>query len=46
MLKIYTKQNTGLQFLNDSKALMNTQMIWMIFMKIFKNKIQIKNKKY
>ena len=28
------------------KMLRNTQMIWMIFKKILKNKIQIKNEKY
>ena len=29
-----------------NKLLLNTQMIWMIFTKILKNTVQVKNKKY
>ena len=56
MLKIHMKQNinfqlkkrerTGLKYSNDPKFLLNTQMIWMIFIKTLKNTIQIKNVKY
>ena len=32
------KRNRGLKYLNDLKAF-NTQMIWIVFMKIFNNTI-------
>ena len=40
------KESAGLKDFNDSKAFMNTQMIWMIFVKPLKNINQIKNVKY
>ena len=40
------RESTGLSNFNDSKLLLNTQMIWMIFMTILKNTIQIKKVKY
>ena len=43
---INKQESKGLKYLNDSKALFNTQMMWMIFIKTFKNAIQIKNAKY
>ena len=45
-LLIKKREITGLKYLNDSKALLNAQMIWMIFIKTFKNTIQIRNGKY
>ena len=45
-LLINKKESTGLKYLNDSKTLLNTQMIWMIFIKTLKNIIQVKNEKY
>ena len=45
-LLINIRESTGLQYLNDSKLLLNTQMIWMIFIKILKIIIQMKNEKY
>ena len=45
-LLINKRISTGLKHFNDSKAFLNTQMIWMLFIKILKNTIQIKNKKY
>ena len=54
MLKIHTKENINF-FLNKWKStgilmilklFLNTQIIWMIFIKILKNKTQIKNAKY
>ena len=44
-LLIKKRESTGLKYLNlnYSKDLLNTQMIWMISMKIMKNTIQIKN---
>ena len=45
-LLINKRESAELKYLNDSKILLNTQVIWMIFMKIFKNTIQIKNEKY
>ena len=44
--KINKKGSTDLKHLNDLKLLLNTRMIWMIFIKISKNRIQIKNVKY
>ena len=38
-------KSTELKHFNDSKALLNTQVIWMMFIKRLKNKIQIKNVK-
>ena len=46
LLKCYIRERTGLKYLNDSKAFLNIQMIWMIFVKTLKVIIQIKNKKY
>ena len=46
LLKIYIRERTGLKYLNDSKAFLNIQMIWMIFVKTLKVIIQIKNEKY
>ena len=50
------KQNFNCQLIGEKvqdlsvlmiqKLLLNSQMIWMIIMKILKNTIQIKNKKY
>ena len=45
-LPIYKRESTGIKHLNDSKALLNTQIIWMIFIKILKNTTQIQNEKY
>ena len=45
-LLINKRGSADLKYLNDSKAFLNTQMIWMIYIKILKNTIQIKNKKY
>ena len=44
-LLIKKRESTGLKYLNlnYSKDLLNTQMIWMISMKIMKNTVQIKN---
>ena len=42
-LLINKRENTGLMI---QKNLLSTQMIWMIFIKILKNTIQIKNEKY
>ena len=36
---------TGLKHFNDQKLLLNTQMIWMMFIKTLKNIIPIKNEK-
>ena len=56
MLKIHMKQNINFQLANKKvktknilmilKLLLNTQMIWMIFTKILKNKIEIRKLKY
>ena len=43
ILKIHLKQNF---ILIIQKLLLNTRMIWMIFMKVLKNEIQIKTGKY
>ena len=45
-LLIYKRESTGIKHLNDSKALLNTQIIWMIFIKILENTTQIQNEKY
>ena len=45
-LLINKRENTGLKHLNDSKAFLNTRMIWIIFMKILKSTTQIKNETY
>ena len=47
-LLINKRESTGLKHLNDSKAFTeySNKMIWVIFMKILKNKIHIKNAKY
>ena len=34
-------ESTSLKHVNDSKGVINTQMIWMIFIRILKNTIQI-----
>ena len=34
---INKRESTGLKHLNDSKFLLNTRMIWMIFIKVLKN---------
>ena len=44
-LFINKRESTSLKHLNDSKPLLNTQMIW-IFIKTLKNTTQIKNLKY
>ena len=38
-LLIYKRESAVIKHLNDSKALLNTQIIWMIFIKILKNTI-------
>ena len=44
-LLITKRENTALHQFNDSnRILLNTHMIWVIFIKILKNKIQVKNK--
>ena len=35
-----------LKYCNDSKAFIESRMIWMIFIKIWKNTVQIRNVKY
>ena len=45
-LLINKRESIGSKYLNDSKAFIEYLMIWMIFLKILKNTIQIKNKKY
>ena len=40
------RKRIGLKHLNDSKALLNTRMIWMIFIKMLKNPTQTRNTKY
>ena len=39
------REGTGLKYLNDLKFLFNTQIIWMIFIKILKIILQTKNEK-
>ena len=43
---INKRESTGLKYLNDLKAFMNTQLTWMVFIKILKNTIQTKIKNY
>ena len=43
---INKRENTGLKHFNNFRALLNTQMIWMIFIKILKNTKHIRNVKY
>ena len=45
-LLINKRESTGLKYFNDSKAFIKYSMIWKIFIKILKNRIQIKNEKY
>ena len=45
-LLIDKHESKGFRCCNDSKALLNTRMIWMIFIKILKNTIQIRIVKY
>ena len=45
-LLINRRESAGLKCLNGPKLLLNTQMIWMISIKILKNTIQTKNEKY
>ena len=42
-LLINKRKNTGFKYFNDSKAILNIQKIWMTFIKILKNAIQIRN---
>ena len=42
-LLINKRKNTAFKYFNDSKAILNIQMIWMTFIKILKNAIQIRN---
>ena len=42
---INKRESTGLMHFNDFKALLNTQITWMIFIKTLKNKTQIKKRK-
>ena len=39
-------ESAGLKYLSDSKGFIEYSNIWMIFIKILKNTMQIKNKKY
>ena len=43
---IFKDQSVGSKHCNDPKAFMNAQIIWMIFMKILVNTVQIKTSKY
>ena len=45
-LLINKRESTNLNYLIIRKLLLNIQMAWMIFIKILKPIIQIKNKKY
>ena len=45
-LLINKRESTGLSYLMIQKLLLNTQMIWVLIIKILKNTIQTKNKKY
>ena len=40
---INKQESTRVKHFNDSKAFLNTQIIWMIFMKVLKNTILITN---
>ena len=42
-LLINKRENANLKYLNDSKTFIEYSMIWMVFIKILKNTIQIKN---
>ena len=44
-LLINKRESKGLKYLMIQKLLLNTQMIWTIFVKALKNKIQIKHEK-
>ena len=44
-LLINKRKSKELKHFNDSKTLLNTQVIWMMFIKRLKNKIQIENVK-
>ena len=43
---INKRESIGVKHFMILKLLLNAQMIWMIFIKILKNKIQIRNLKY
>ena len=43
---INKQKSSGLKVLMISKLLLNTQTLWMIFIKTLKNTTQIKNVKY
>ena len=45
-LLINKRESVGLKQYDHPKVLLNIKMIWMIFMKIWMNTIQIKNVKY
>ena len=45
-LLINKRESTGLSYLMIQKLLLDTQMIWVLIIKILKNTIQTKNKKY
>ena len=45
-LLVNKRESTGLMYLKIQNVLLNTQIIWMIFIKILKNTIQIRSKKY
>ena len=45
-LLINKRESTDLKYLNDSKLLLNTPMIWMIFITILNIIIQRKNENY
>ena len=42
---IKKKENSGLKHCNDPKFLLNSQLIWMVYLKILKNIIQVKKLK-
>ena len=44
-LLINKREVAGIKHFNDSEAFINNQMIWIIFIKILKNTIQLKSKK-
>ena len=45
-LLINKRESKGLKYLMIQKLLLNTQMIWTIFVEALKNTIQIKHEKY
>ena len=45
-LRINKRESTGFKYSNDLKGFIEYSMIWIIFMKIWKNTIQIKKEKY